>query len=198
MRRLTRAVLLALALLHARRSSCRSSSPPKLTQRDEEKLEGMLEQAINDYDVLQIADSKKKLKDAIDIARNEGVSGQRSPNIYVMLGIVEYADTRDKAQTKEYFLSALREDRSAQIDPVYQSPTLVELMEEARVRLVRRPRRWRFTGRRWRGSTVSGFEHEPVTDGASRRAPRSGGDAVPGHAGVSDLCLLPALRRRRV
>ncbi|MGM0558357.1 MAG: hypothetical protein ACQEVA_18375 [Myxococcota bacterium] len=165
MRRLTRAVLLVLTLSAVGFATLAIQPSEAVAQGTEEQLEGMLEQAINDYDVLQIEDSKKKLKDAIDIAESEGVSGPVVADIYVMLGIVEYADTRDKAQTKEFFLSALREDRSAEIDPVYQSPTLVDLMEEARNEVGPAPSD---SGDGGDGgddgeATVSGFEHEPVS-----------------------------------
>ncbi len=164
MRRLTRAVLLALTLTAVGLGTLVVQPAEAVAQSAEAKLEGMLEQAINDYDVLQIADSKKKLQQAIDLAKNEGVSGPVVANIYVMLGIVEFADTRDKAQTKTYFMSALRESRSVEIDPVYQSPTLVELMDEAREEVGPAPDDGGGEGTDDGGeATVSGFEHEPVT-----------------------------------
>jgi opacity protein-like surface antigen len=161
MRRLTRAALLVLALTAVGFGTLVVQPSEAVAQGTEETIEGMLEQAINDYDVLQIADSKKKLNDAIELARSEGVSGPVVADVYVMLGIVEYADSRDKAQTKEYFLSALREDRSAEIDPVYQSPTLVDVMEEARNEVGPAPPDGGDSGDGGE-ATVSGFEHEPV------------------------------------
>lgn len=128
--RLLRAAAFAVALALSTAAATVALESPAFAQ--EAELEAKLKQATEDYDVLMIAEAKAALEEAIQMAQSQGYSGSVLADIYIMRGIIEHAETRDDAVTKAFFTQALQIDRSAEIDPVYQTPTLTELMETAR------------------------------------------------------------------
>lgn len=118
----------------------------------EKKLQSSLTDAIDDYDILQIQDAEKRLEDAIALAEKEKYTGPVLAKIYVMLGIVRFAATRDEAVTEDAFASALENDYNAVLDPAYATPTLEDLMARAKKR-VPPPQT---------SSSVAEFTHTPV------------------------------------
>lgn len=99
------------------------------------ELQKRLDSAIEDYDFLQIQDAEKKLEEAVALAERKGV--ETNPvlaKVYVMLGIVRFAATRDEATTEDVFVKGVEADPSVKIDPVYETPTLKDIMSRARMR----------------------------------------------------------------
>jgi hypothetical protein len=132
MKRLTRLTLLALWLAMAASSIMVSLPSVAVAQDNQAKLDAMLQQATDDYDVLMIADAKTKLKDAIALADREDMSGPVVADLYVMLGIVDFAEARDESSAKDTFVQALEHNYSATIPAHYENPTLAKAMEDAR------------------------------------------------------------------
>ncbi len=121
------------------------------------QLQKKLDSAIEDYDFLQIQDAEKKLEEAVALAERNGV--ETSPvlaNVYVMLGIVRFAATRDEAVTEDIFVQGVEADANVDIDPVYQTPTLKDIMARARKRA--KPK----TSDTPPPSAGDGLTHEPI------------------------------------
>ncbi len=132
MKRLTRLTFVALWLAVASAVAVTSMPSVAVAQDTESKLEGMLEQAIEDYDVLMISDAKTKLEDAIALANREGVSSPVVAELYVMLAVVDFAESRDEATAKKHFVAALEHDYEADIPAHYRNPTLKKAFKKAR------------------------------------------------------------------
>jgi len=106
---------------------------PAYAQGDvQARLDRALDQATDDYDILEIQSAEKKLEDAIELAKKNDVSGPTLGKLYVMLGVVRLASTRDEALAHEAFVSALKADAKAAIPDVYVTPTLSQIMSDAR------------------------------------------------------------------
>ncbi|QDG51747.1 hypothetical protein FIV42_13610 [Persicimonas caeni] len=131
MKRLTRLTFVAL-MMAASGTAVMSVPSVAVAQDTESKLEGMLKQATEDYDVLMIGDAKNKLQNAIGLAQSEGISSPVVAELYVMLAIVEFAEGRDEAKAKERFVSALGHDYDVSIPPHYKNPSLEKAMAQAR------------------------------------------------------------------
>jgi hypothetical protein len=102
------------------------------------RIEGMLTQAMEDYDVLMLEEAEAQLEEAVRLARRDNLTGPLVGRVFIMLGIVRYANTRDEGLTEESFVRALEADPQAKIDPVYVTPTLNQILERARPK-ARRP-----------------------------------------------------------
>jgi len=105
---------------------------PSVAFAQEDQIQSLLDSAIEDYDLVMVEDAEAKLLEAVEIAKTKGISGPTVAKVYVMLGIVRFANNRDAAETKRSFISAVEADASAEIDSVYQTPELNEIMDEAR------------------------------------------------------------------
>jgi len=109
---------------------------PVYAQSDlEKRLDRALEEAVEDYDVLQIQDAEKRLEDAIQLANRSKYQGKSLARIHVMLGIVRFAATRDEAVAEDAFVAALENDYNVVVDPNYSTPTLEDLMRRAKRRV---------------------------------------------------------------
>jgi hypothetical protein len=158
MKRLTRLTLLALWLVIASGAIIVSSPSVAIAQDTESKLEAMLQQASDDYDVLMIDDAKKKLQDAVTLAEREGLSGPVVAEVHVMLAIVEFAEARDEDAAKQAFVRALQHDYNVSIPAHYKNPSLTNAMNAARQE-VPEPSG---TGTQGGAQAASGeFEHKP-------------------------------------
>lgn len=103
-----------------------------VAQDNSAKYEAMLASAIDDYDALMIDEAASTLENAASEAEQQGDSGLAVAKIYVMLGIVQFAQTHDPNDAKSAFISALAHDYSVELPAVYTSPKLAEALEEAR------------------------------------------------------------------
>ncbi len=100
--------------------------------KTEKKLQKALAAAVEDYDMLEIDGAEKKLKDAIKLAEKNDVKGATVARLYMMLGVVQFAASRDEKATEESFVAALNQDGNAQIEPVYVTPELEKIYETAK------------------------------------------------------------------
>lgn len=156
MKRLTRLTFVALWLAMAAGTAVISTPSIAVAQSTESKLEGMLKQATEDYDVLMIGDAKNKLQNAVGLAQSDGISAPVVAELYVMLAIVEFAEGRDETKAKERFVSALGHDYNVTIPPHYKNPSLEKAMKQARQQ-VPEPKANQSGGQARNGK----FEHTP-------------------------------------
>ncbi|MFU8802707.1 MAG: hypothetical protein ACNA8W_02760 [Bradymonadaceae bacterium] len=125
--------LLSLILLVCAPASVMLLAPGLAQAQDASaRLEAMLDTAIEDYDVLMLEEAEAQLEEAVGLARRENLTGPIVGRVFIMLGIVRYANTRDEGLTEEAFIRALENDTAAAIDPVYATPTLTQILERAR------------------------------------------------------------------
>ena len=108
---------------------------PAAAQSAKKQVEKLIEEASNHYDTLQIQKAETKLGKAIDLGEQSGVSGEVVARAHVMLGVVRYGATRSKKKALAAFKQAVKQDRKAEIPPVYQTPTLTKLMKKAQASL---------------------------------------------------------------
>src|SRR5690554_5877466 len=132
MKHLIRLTLLLVWMLLAPAAIILSSPSFAVAQDNSAKYEAKLASAIDDYDALMIEEAKSTLENAASEAEQEGASGLAVAKIYVMLGIVQFAETHDQNDAKSAFISALAHDYSVDLPAVYTSPKLSEALEEAR------------------------------------------------------------------
>jgi hypothetical protein len=150
-----RTALLILALAFGTISTVVLAPSPAYAQT-EQKLEKALEQAIEDYDLLEIQSAQKKLEDAIELAEDEEASGEIVGRLYIMLGVVQFAGTRDEATVEESFVRALEADPAADIPDVYRTPDLDDILSRAQEKAG--------TPEPDRPPSTAGITHQALTD----------------------------------
>jgi len=98
----------------------------------DDRIESLVDSASSDYDNLEIPSSIEKLERAIELGEEQNASDSVVARAYVMLGVVRYGKTRDKDKALEAFERAAKRDPEASIPNVYETPTLSELMKQAK------------------------------------------------------------------
>lgn len=97
-----------------------------------EDVQAKAKEAMESYDMMDYAASKKLLAAAIDKAKKAKLD--KDPvvaRVYVNLGITAFADG-DQDGAKAAFAAAVAIDPKVQIDAAYKSPELVKLLDQAR------------------------------------------------------------------
>src|SRR5690554_474192 len=69
---------------------------PAFAQHIDARLEAMLTEAADDYDMLMLEEAEAKLEDAVRIGRQQNGSARVLSRVYVLLGVVRFASTRDE------------------------------------------------------------------------------------------------------
>lgn len=162
MKHLKRLTLLSLWMLLAPAALFLSFPAPAAAQDDSAKYEAKLAAAIDDYDALMIDEAKSTLEDAASEAEQEGASGPAVAKVYVMLGIVHFAETRDQDDAKSAFISALAHDYEVELPAVYASPKLSEALEEARKAVAPPEKPVASASEGGNSSNAEGFRHDTV------------------------------------
>ena len=98
----------------------------------DKQLESYLVGATEDYDLVMLEDAEQKLKEAIAYAEGKGLATPQLAKVYVMLGIVRFAESQRAEPTEELFTKAVEVDPNVVIDPVYETPELSQIMNRAR------------------------------------------------------------------
>ncbi len=96
------------------------------------RVEILLGDAYADYDMLELDGARAKLQEAIDLSEQYAVRTPGSAGAYIMMGVVQSVITGNSSVALDYFIDGLTIDPLAEIHPFYATPSLVELMEEAR------------------------------------------------------------------
>jgi hypothetical protein len=117
-----------LALLVVAGLGTSASAQPGADQR----IESLLEQAFDAYDMLQLQAAQARLQEAIDFANQSGRRSRAVADCYVMLGVVRYAISGNDSDALDPFVQALLIDDGVEVHPYYATPTLEELLAQAR------------------------------------------------------------------
>lgn len=98
----------------------------------DQRVQDLLEQAFDAYDMLQLQAAQARLQEAIDLANQAGLRSRAVADTYVMLGVVRHAISGEDGDAIDAFVQALMVDPAAEVHPYYATPTLEGLMEQAR------------------------------------------------------------------
>lgn len=137
------------------------SVAPRAAVAQEQKVEQMVDEASDKYDMLEIGAAEKKLEKAIDFAEQEGVSGTPLARAHMMLGVVRYGAEKKKQVALTAFKDAVAEEPTIDLPDVYETPTLKKLMEEARSSVDTSPEPSAQADGSESGRDVDEFTHEP-------------------------------------
>ncbi len=107
---------------------------PAFAQHIDARLETMLTEAADDYDMLMLDEAEAKLEEAVRIGRQQNGSVRVLSRIYVLLGVVRFASTRDESLVEDAFVQALEIEPRSTLDRVYQTPVLNQIFERAQQR----------------------------------------------------------------
>ncbi len=106
---------------------------PALAQGDPDaQIRALVDGAYDDYDNLRLDEAEGRLRQATDIATRSGSASSGAAEAWLMLGVVEHATTGDAGTVLNHFVQALLIDPSASLHPYYATPTLQELLDQAR------------------------------------------------------------------
>lgn len=106
---------------------------PVAAQDSASRVSALVDQAMADYDMLQLDAAQAALGEAIRISQEQGVRTSAAAQAWVMSGVINYALTGDATQALNPFVEALLIDPETAINPYYATPTLDEIMEQARM-----------------------------------------------------------------
>lgn len=132
MKHLTRLLMISILTLSAYGLGGYALSGAAFAQGSAAEYESALESAIDDYDSLMIDEARQTLEEAVNDAEREGASGTPVAKLYVMLAIVEFAESGDAEGATVTFTRALEHDYDVGLPAVYSTPKLTEAFEEAR------------------------------------------------------------------
>lgn len=96
------------------------------------QIRALVDGAYDDYDNLRLDDAAGRLRQATDIATRSSVASPAAAEAWLMLGVVENATTGDSGTVLNHFVQALLIDPNAALHPYYATPTLQELLDQAR------------------------------------------------------------------
>ena len=117
--------------------------------------------AMDDYDGLEFDAAKKKLLEALSVARQASVSrGSELARTNINLGVVMGAGFNDRIAAVKHFTEGLRLDRSLKLDAARATPALEEMFKSASDSVG--PAQ----------TTDSSFEHEPVDEATGGQSVR--------------------------
>ncbi len=140
---------------------------PSALLAQQQRMQEMVDEATDHYDMLEIDKAEGKLQQAIDLGEDEGVEGEALARAYMMLGVVRYGADKDKQAALAQFEKAAAEDADVSLPDVYATPTLEEAMEEAHASVETPPEPSGQQESVDDAEQVDEFTHEPV---ASARA----------------------------
>ncbi len=102
-------------------------------QSVEERVEMLLGDAYADYDMLQLDAAEDKLFQALDLVEEYDIRTPGAAGAYLMLGVVWAARSGEAWDAFDVFVDGLTIDPIAEIHPYYATPSLVDVLEEARL-----------------------------------------------------------------
>lgn len=107
-------------------------TPALALAQDDAKLQTMYTNAVDDYDMAMVDDAKGRLEKGLAYAKKKKLSGPAVAKLYVMLGIVKYAETQKSAATEAEFITAIEMDPKAVLPAVYETPALIKIFKKAK------------------------------------------------------------------
>jgi hypothetical protein len=115
------------ALILAHTSSAHADSRAKKKIQQETQL------GMDAYDILDFKEAKKKLQNAILLAKKNGLEKDNvTAKAHLALGIVYFSGFKDPESAKLQFIEAVSINNKIQLDAAYKTGKLSKLLEEAR------------------------------------------------------------------
>ncbi len=108
-------------------------TPAAQAQTVEERIDLLLGDSYADYDMLQLDAAEDKLFEAIDLIDTYDVRTPGAAGTFIMLGVIWAARSGDAWEAYDPFYDGLSIDPWAELHPYYATPSLMEVLEEARL-----------------------------------------------------------------
>lgn len=107
------------------------TAPQAFAQSTQVQLDTYLETAKDDFDMLMLDEARVSLQAGIDLALTEGVRNETVAELFIFLGIVHNASGEDE-NAQAAFIKAVETFPAVELDPLYATPDLEALMNQAR------------------------------------------------------------------
>lgn len=107
------------------------ATPLAFAQGTQAQLETYLEEAKDDYDMLMFDEATETLRSGIRLAEREGIRNRTVAELHVFLGIVLHA-AEQTGEAEQSFIKAVETFPEVELDPLYRTPALEDLMTRAR------------------------------------------------------------------
>lgn len=109
------------------------AAPAAQAQTPEATVARLVAEAMANYDQLELDAAQTALAEAIRLTQQRDLRTPDAAQAWIMSGVINYALTGDGAQALNPFVEALLIDYTAEISPYYATPTLNEIMGQARM-----------------------------------------------------------------
>ena len=96
----------------------------------EERLEFILADAEDGYDMLEFEEATTLIEEGIDLADRQGIRNETVAQLYILLGLIRHADG-DDSLAEDAFVQAIETDSDVEVHPFYRTPATDELMASA-------------------------------------------------------------------
>ena len=97
---------------------------PAVAQDKAAEVVRLNREAMDAYTQLELNKSKKKLNQALAVAKKKGVTGSPLARTHVNLGVVYVGGEADNAKGLDAFVQALKEDPKIELDPLTSTPDI--------------------------------------------------------------------------
>ena len=147
------ACIAALAMVAATASHAPAQDDPA------QRIERMAEKAMESFDALEYEVAKKLLNQALVVAETNNLENDLLvAKVHLNLGIIHFSgDPRDVDSARLEFIKAVKIDAEVEIDAVYSTPEMRELLDEVREKYGNFD-----TGPKIDCSELSGLQHEHI------------------------------------
>ncbi|MBU6161171.1 MAG: hypothetical protein KGO50_08615 [Myxococcales bacterium] len=108
------------------------AAPVHVRAQDDPEVEVALAQAYDDYDMLDLDAARAGLEASIERIRANGIRSVPAAETFIMYGVVLFAVSGDASVTTGPFVEGLLIDSSVQVHPYYATPTLIDMLDQAR------------------------------------------------------------------
>ncbi len=110
-----------------------SNTDAHANSRAKKAIKKMVDNAMENYDLMEFEDAKKLLSKAIVHAKKKRVSKAKwMAWVHVRLGIVYFAGLKDKESAKLEFINAVEIDKNVQIPAEYKTGAMVAILKSAK------------------------------------------------------------------
>lgn len=107
-------------------------APTHTRAQDDPQVAVALAQAYDDYDMLDLDAARTGLEASIERIRANGLRSVPAAETFIMYGVVLFAVSGDASVTTGPFVEGLLMDSSVQVHPYYATPTLSDMLDQAR------------------------------------------------------------------
>jgi hypothetical protein len=107
-------------------------APTHIRAQDDPQVAVALAEAYDNYDMLDLDAARAGLEASIERIRANGTRSVPAAETFIMYGVVLFAVSGDPSVTTGPFVEGLLMDASVQVHPYYATPTLIDMLDQAR------------------------------------------------------------------